>query len=129
MVIPFSATFFLEVILQVSLKVVAKGYFKGKRNSNISIFEAIFLKQKRWRLSKTITIPDKMCETNSSFHVKYRTTGKVKFPFSRSFVLVLTKFSFWKEGGTLCYNLMQFRYFPDISWFPKIINRKSFSNS
>ena len=29
MVIPFSATFFLEVILQVSLKVVTKGSFKG----------------------------------------------------------------------------------------------------
>ena len=40
------------------------------------------------------TTPDKIFETNSSFNVKLHTMGKVQFPFSRSFGLVLTKFSF-----------------------------------
>ena len=32
--------------------------------------------------------------------------GKVQFPFSRSFVLVLTNFSFCREGWALGYNSM-----------------------
>ena len=39
-------------------------------------------------------------ETNSSFHVKERTTGKV---------------SFWQEDWALGYHSMEFRHFPDIS--------------
>ena len=42
-------------------------------------------------------IMDKIFEINSSFHVKYRTTGKVQILFFNSFLLVLTKFSFWEE--------------------------------
>ena len=41
------------------------------------------------------TIIHKIFETNSSFHVKQRTPGKVQFLFFRRFLLVLTKFSFW----------------------------------
>ena len=43
------------------------------------------------------TTTAKMFEKNSSFHVKYRTTGKVQFLFLRSLLLVNTKFSFWEE--------------------------------
>ena len=61
------------------------------------------------------TIPQKIFGRNSSFYVKQRTTLKVKFPFSRSFVLVLTKFSFWKEDWALGNNSIKFKDFPDIS--------------
>ena len=37
------------------------------------------------------------------------------FCFSRVFLLVLIKFSFWQEGWTLGYHSMNFRHFPDIS--------------
>ena len=47
------------------------------------------------------TISDKIFETNVNFCVKQHTTGKVQFPFLRSFVLVLTKFLFSKEDWTL----------------------------
>ena len=47
------------------------------------------------------TISDKIFETNNNFCVKQHTTGKVQFPFLRSFVLVLTKFLFSKEDWTL----------------------------
>ena len=43
------------------------------------------------------TIICKIFETNSSFHVKYRTMGRVQYAFFRRFLLVLTKFSFWAE--------------------------------
>ena len=59
------------------------------------------------------TVLSKIFETNSSFYVKQRTTQKVKFPFSRSFVLVLTKFLFWKERWSLGYDFTKFRDFPD----------------
>ena len=41
--------------------------------------------------------------------------GKDQFRFSRWFVLVLTKFSFWKEDWVLGYNSMKLRDFPDTS--------------
>ena len=41
----------------------------------------------------------KIRETNSSFFVKQRTTGKVQFLFFSSFFLILTKFSFWEKTG------------------------------
>ena len=50
---------------------------------------------------KASTIPSEAFETGSSFWVKQRTAGEVQFPFSGSFVLVLTKFSFWKGEGAL----------------------------
>ena len=43
------------------------------------------------------TITHKISGTNSSFHVKKRTTGKVSFLFSKSFLPVLTKLLFWQE--------------------------------
>ena len=52
------------------------------------------------------TIPDKIFETNSSFCVKQHTTGKVQFPFSISFELVLTKFSFGKKEQALGYIIL-----------------------
>ena len=60
------------------------------------------------------TITGKIFETNSGFHVKQRTTGKVQFLFSRSILLVLTKFSFWEEDWALRYNSMNF----DVLIFP-----------
>ena len=49
---------------------------------------------------------DKLFETNSEFHVKKYLTEKVQFRFFRSFLLVLTKFSFLEEDCTLGYNSM-----------------------
>ena len=54
-------------------------------------------------------------KTNSSFHVKQGTTGKVQFLFFSSFLIVLTKFSFWEEDWALGYNSMELCDFPDIS--------------
>ena len=39
------------------------------------------------------TMTHKVLETNSSFHVKKRTTERVEFLFFKSFLLVLTKLS------------------------------------
>ena len=44
-----------------------------------------------YKKPSTTTI-HKIFETNSSFHVKQRSTGKVQFLFFSSFLLVLTKF-------------------------------------
>ena len=60
-------------------------------------------------------IMDKIFEINSSFHVKYRTTGKVQILFFNSLLLLLTKFSFWEEWWALGYNSMKVWDFPDIS--------------
>ena len=40
-------------------------------------------------------------ETNSSFHAKKRTTGKVYFLFFKGSLLALTKLSFWQEDWGL----------------------------
>ena len=40
----------------------------------------------------------KIFEINSSFHVKWRTMGKVLFLFFMRFLLVMTKFLFWWEN-------------------------------
>ena len=62
-----------------------------------------------FRLHLTIaTSTDKIFEKNSSFHVKQRNMGKVQFLFSRSLLLVLTKFSFREEDWTLGYTSMKF---------------------
>ena len=37
---------------------------------------------------------DKTFETNTSFHVKHGTTGKIQFLFSKSFLPVLKKITF-----------------------------------
>ena len=61
---------------------------------------------------KRPTAIHKIFETNCSFHVKQRTTGKVQFLFFSSFLLVLTEFSFFGGGGgggwALGYNSMKF---------------------
>ena len=61
------------------------------------------------------TITHKIFETNPSFDVKERTTGKVSFLFFKPFPLVLTKLSFWQEDWALGYHSKKFRHFPDIS--------------
>ena len=76
---------------------------------------------------KATTIP-KIFETKSSFHVKQRSTRKVQFLFFSSFLLVLTKYSFWEEDWALGYNSMKFGDFSDISKFPKILSLRSFGN-
>ena len=43
-----------------------------------------------------------------------------KFLFFKSFLLVLTKFSFWLGDWTLGYHSVKFRHLPQIFWFPKI---------
>ena len=53
------------------------------------------LSQTFQRCSTTACQEKEIFETNSSFHVKQCTTGKLQFLFFRSFLLVLTKFSFW----------------------------------
>ena len=45
----------------------------------------------------------KILETKSSFNVKQCTAGKVQFFFG-SFLLILTKFSFWGEDSVLGYD-------------------------
>ena len=55
-----------------------------------------------------VTIIHKVLETNSSFHVKECTTGKVQFLFFRKFLLLLTKFSFWEEDRGLGNNSVKF---------------------
>ena len=55
-----------------------------------------------------VTIIHKVLETNSSFHVKERTTGKVQFLFFRKLLLLLTKFSFWEEDRGLGNNSVKF---------------------
>ena len=60
------------------------------------------------------TIIHKIFETNSSFHVKQYTMRKVLFLFLMSFLLVLTKCSFWQEDWAPGYHSMKFRHFTDI---------------
>ena len=60
-------------------------------------------------------ITHKKSETNSSFHVKKCTTGKVSFFFPKSFLLVLLKFSYWEEDWALGHHSVKFREFPNIS--------------
>ena len=54
------------------------------------------------------TTMDKIFEANSSFYVKWRTTGKVQFLFFRSFLLVLNTFSFSEKDWVLGYNSINF---------------------
>ena len=57
--------------------------------------------------SPAATILAKIYEANFNVSVKQRTTGKVQFQFLNSFLLVLTKFSFWEEDWALGYNSMK----------------------
>ena len=72
---------------------------------------------KRCSTCEEAKIIHKIFETNSSFHVKRHTTGKVQFLFFRRFLLGLTKCSFLEEGWALDNNSMKFWDFPDITFF------------
>ena len=54
--------------------------------------------------------------TNSRFHVRLRTTGKVQLIF-----LSDKKFSFGEENWVLDTNSMMSQYFTDIYYFPKML--------
>ena len=60
------------------------------------------------------TIIFKVFETNSSFDVKQRTTGKVLISVFQGFFASNNKI-FIFEGRPLGYHSIKFRYFPDIS--------------
>ena len=59
------------------------------REEHLHVFELDIL------LLLKAKIIHRIFETNSGFHVKSRTTEKVEFLFFESFLLVLTKLSFW----------------------------------
>ena len=62
-----------------------------------------------FQITKKFTaIPDKIFETNSSFHVKQHTAGKIQFLFLRVFLPVLAKLSFWAGDWALGYNSLNF---------------------
>ena len=71
---------------------------------------------KKWLSSKTnsSTFLQFGC-SNSSSHVKECTTGKVQFLFSRSLLLVFTKFTFWTEDWVLGYNSVKFWHYSELS--------------
>ena len=54
--------------------------------------------------------------------------NSAQFLFFKSFLLVLTKLSFWLGDWALGYHSMMFRQFPGISKFPKILSLKSFGS-
>ena len=60
------------------------------------------------------TITYETSETNSSFQVKQGMTRKAEFLFFTSFLLVLTKLSFWRVDWPLGYNSVKYSEFPDI---------------
>ena len=62
-----------------------------------------------------VTISHKIFDTNSSFHVKYRTRGKVLLLFFATFLVVLTQYLFEQGDRALGYHSLKFRHFPNIS--------------
>ena len=73
------------------------------------------LKNFVWSYSCLTSIIYKIFETNSSFHVKSRTRGKVQFLFFKRFLIVLAKFLFWQGDWALGYDSMKLGHFSDIS--------------
>ena len=67
------------------------------------------------RVASGPTVINRVFKTNSSFHVKQHSAGKVKFLLFKGFLLVQTKFSFWQGEWALGYRSMEFSNFPDIS--------------
>ena len=59
----------------------------------------------------TETTIHKILQTNSSFYVKQCSTGKVKFLFFSGYLLILTKFSFWRKTGHKAIIVLNFRIF------------------
>ena len=70
-----------------------------------------------------------MFENSSNFHMKQRTTGKVKFLFVRSLLLVVTKFSFLEKNWVLGNNSGKFWDFTDLFYFPNTLSIRLFDNS
>ena len=62
----------------------------------------------------TATISHKVFGTDSSFHVKECTAGKVQLLFFGTFLLVLPEFSFWRGECALDYHFMKFGHFINI---------------
>ena len=112
LILPFSK----EAIDICSTKqVLLKTLQNSQKNNCVGVS---FLQVSRLEFCKILRLPTithKIFETNSSFHVKQRTTGKVQFLFFKSFLLVLTKLSFSQGGWGLGYDSMKFIQFPDIS--------------
>ena len=73
-------------------------------------------------------ITHKVTETNSTFHMEWHIAGKVEFLCVKSFILILTKLSFWQGDWALGFHSMELRQFPGVSKFPKIVSLKSISN-
>ena len=79
---------------------------------------------------KNVTVNmGKIFVKNSSFHAKQPTTGDFKFLFLISFVLALTKFSFWEEDLAAVYNYISFCLYSEFSQFYKILSLNSFGNT
>ena len=74
------------------------------------------------------TISYKIFETDSSFHLKQCTSGKVSWLIFWTFLLLLAKFSFWQGDWALGHQSIKFKHFRKISKFRKILNFKLFSN-
>ena len=53
------------------------------------------------------------------FSCKIASYGKCFIFVVKSFQLVLAKLSIWQEDWAVGYHFMEFRHFPDISYFPK----------
>ena len=92
-------------------------YCSGATGDNIDLYQFdVFLHFRIDQLFILVfqtTITHKISETNSSFHVKQRTTEKSRF--FKSFLLVLTKLPFWQGDWALGYHSMKFRQFLNIS--------------
>ena len=74
------------------------------------------MSQRAWTYtdaSLQYTIIHKIFETDSSFHVKQRTVGKVQVLFFCRFLLLLAKFSFREEDWALGSNCMIFLICPN----------------
>ena len=93
------------------------------------IYTALYLNKRL--ISAMITIPSKLQSVTKYLGLTLVFTWnsalreKINFYFSRNVVTL----SFWHEGWALGYHSMEFRHFPDISQFPKILSLKSFANS
>ena len=74
------------------------------------------------------TMSHKIFETNSSFHIKQRTTQKLELLFCARFMLVLSKFSCFLEDWALAYHSTKFRVFAN-TLFPQILSLKSLGYS
>ena len=97
-------TKYLKVLLKPKGSVSSCSYFRHLANFSI--------------LSKLVPNLGRLFlqfETNSCFHVKWRTTGKVQNPFFKNFWPALEKILFRKEDWEPVDNSGRFRDLPDFS--------------